>query len=374
MPTDTAMPDTTPLDIEDLGCWIALSLIPGVGGETFRRLLAAIGTPQQIFATPAQRLRDVVDSSIAAKIAEGVESSARLDVALAWVQHPGNRLLTLADPEYPQALLEIADPPPMLYCKGDLKFLQRPAIAVVGSRNATPQGLKTTEAFAQALSEAGWCVVSGLALGVDGAAHRGALHARATANYGGTVAVVGTGLDVVYPARHRELAHEVVQHGVMVSEFALGTASLPANFPRRNRIISGLSRGVLVVEANLQSGSLITARLAAEQGRDVFAIPGSIHSPLSKGCHLLIKQGAKLVDSIHDILEELGSVPIVDSSASANEENDSPLLAHMGYDTVTMDTLIQRSSLTSEQVSTMLLSLELEGKVASLPGGLYQRL
>ncbi len=366
--------DTEPLDIEDLRCWIALSLISGVGGETFRRLLAAFGTPAEIFATPAQRLREVVDSNIAAKIANGVEPSAALETAMAWLQQPGNRLLTLADTEYPRALLEIADPPPMLYCKGDLAFLNRPSIAVVGSRNATPQGLKTTEAFSQALGEAGWCVVSGLALGVDGAAHRGALNAKASLHYGGTVAVVGTGLDIVYPARHRELAHEVVQHGTMVSEFPLGTASMASNFPRRNRIISGLARGVLVVEANLQSGSLITARLAAEQGREVFAIPGSIHSPLSRGCHLLIKQGAKLVDSINDILEELGDAPIIQSSTSENDVGDTPLLSHMGYDAVAMDTLIQRSGLTSEQVSAMLLSLELDGQVASLPGGLYQRL
>lgn len=371
MSADTELPE-----MEELGCWIALSLIPGLGGETFRRLLAALGTPPQIFATPAQRLREVVDDKMAAKIAEGVTASAQLDAGMAWLAQPGNRLLTLADHDYPQALLEIADPPPMLYCKGDVRYLNRPAIAVVGSRNATPQGLKTTEAFAQALAEAGWCVVSGLALGVDGAAHRGALQGRAAAHYGGTVAVVGTGLDVVYPARHRELAHQVVEHGVMISEFAIGTASLPANFPRRNRIISGLSRGVLVVEANLQSGSLITARLAAEQGRDVFAIPGSIHSPLSKGCHLLIKQGAKLVDSIHDILEELESAPtsllVEDDDGAA--EPPHPLLEQMGFDAVAAETLIQRSGLTSEEVSAMLLTLELEGKIAGLPGGRYQRL
>jgi DNA processing protein len=370
MPADTQL-----LDTEDLRCWVALSLIHGVGGETFRRLLAAFGAPQQIFAMPTQRLREVVDSNIAAKIGAGVESSPVLEATLSWLQQPGNTLLTLADAAYPQALLEIADPPPMLYCKGDLSFLNRPAIAVVGSRNATPQGLKTTEAFSQAFCEAGWCVVSGLALGVDGAAHRGALQAKVAPGYGGTIAVVGTGLDIVYPARHRELAHEVVQHGVMISEFPLGTASIASNFPRRNRIISGLARGVLVVEANLHSGSLITARLAAEQGRDVFAIPGSIHSPLSKGCHLLIKQGAKLVDSIHDVLEELGSAPTSDLSATADDMNEhSPLLELLGYDAVATETLIQRSGLTSEQVSTMLLSLELEGKVASLPGGRYQRI
>lgn len=368
------MPADIQPDIEDLRCWIALSLISGVGSETFRRLLATFGTPAQIFAAPAPHLREVVDSKIAARIAEGIEPSTSLDATLTWLKQPGNRLLTLADAEYPQALLEIADPPPILYCKGNINFLNRPSIAVVGSRNATPQGLKTTEAFSQALSETGWCVVSGLALGIDGAAHRGALGAKASLNYGGTVAVVGTGLDIVYPARHRDLAHEVVARGTMISEFPLGMASIASNFPRRNRIISGLSKGVLVVEANLQSGSLITARLAAEQGRDVFAIPGSIHSPLSRGCHLLIKQGAKLVDSINDILEELGDAPMIESSDSDDNVGDIPLLSHMGYDALTMDTLIQRSGLTSEQVSAMLLSLELEGQVASLPGGLYQRL
>lgn len=351
--------------------WITLSLIPGLGGETYRRLLTAFGLPAQILQTSASRLREVVDVNVAARIADGESPYAeKLEMALAWLQQPGNGLLTLADKDYPPALLEIADPPPLLYVKGDAARLRQPCMAIVGSRNATPQGLATAESFAQALSESGWCVASGMALGIDGAAHRGALKGRA-----GTIAVVGTGLDVVYPARHRDLAHEIVDQGVMVSEFALGTASIASNFPRRNRIISGLARGVLVVEANLQSGSLITARLAAEQGREVFAIPGSIHAPQSKGCHLLIKQGAKLVDSIHDILEELGSAPTSDLSATADVSSEgSLLLEHLGYDVVTVEALIQRSGLTSEQVSAMLLSLELEGKVAGLPGGRYQRI
>ena len=249
-------------------------------------------------------MREVVEGGIASAIAQGVEED-KLVSALAWLAEPDNRLLTLADNEYPKTLLEISDPPPLLYVKGDISRLNQPCIAVVGSQNATPQGLNTAEAFSHALADAGWCVVSGMALGIDGAAHRGALVGSAS-----TIAVVGTGLDIVYPARHRELAHEIAQKGAMISEFPLGTAPISSNFPRRNRIISGLTRGVLVVEANRHSGSLITARLAGEQGREVFAIPGSIHSPLSKGCHLLIKQGAKLVDSIHDILEELGNAPI----------------------------------------------------------------
>lgn len=348
--------------------WIGLSLIPGLGAETYRRLLVAFGNPQQIYATSAGDLRQVVDVKIASLIADGPDETA-LDPSLQWLSQPGNALVTLADESYPKSLLEIPDPPPLLYVKGRIDLLNQSTIAVVGSRNATPQGLKTAEAFSHALSDAGWCVSSGLALGIDGAAHRGALYGK-----GSTIAVVGTGLDIVYPARHRDLAHEICEKGVIVSEFALGEPSKASNFPRRNRIISGLSRGVLVVEANLESGSLITARLAAEQGRDVFAIPGSIHSPLSKGCHRLIKQGAKLVDSIHDILEELGDAPISDITADTPGTPDHPLLQQMGYDAVSLETLIQLSGLTSNQVSAMLLTLELDGKIASLPGGRYQRI
>lgn len=352
---------------DDARHWISLSLINGLGGETFRRLLAAFGTPQQIYATPVSSLRQVVDAAIAGLIADGPDEEP-LAPSLEWLRQPGNQLITLADTSYPPGLLEIADPPPLLYVKGDVARLSQPIIGIVGSRNATPQGLKNAEAFAQALSEAGWCVASGLALGIDGAAHRGALLGK-----GSTIAVVGTGLDIVYPARHRDLAYEIVEKGTMVSEFPLGEPSRAGNFPRRNRIISGLSHGVLVVEANLESGSLITARLAAEQGRDVFAIPGSIHSPLSKGCHRLIKQGAKLVDSIQDILEELGGAPIV-SALPASSAAEDPLLEKMGFDVMAVDTLVQSSGLTSNQVSAMLLTLELEGRIASLPGGRYQRI
>ena len=355
------------LDAEEARNWIALSLISGVGGETYRRLLSAFGNPEQIYATPICQLQEVVDSKIASAIAEGVDET-KLAPSIAWLAQPNNRLLTLADNDYPQTLLEISDPPPLLYLKGDVTRLSQPCIAVVGSRNASPQGLNMAEAFSLALAEAGWCVVSGMALGIDGAAHKGGLKGKAS-----SIAVVGTGLDIIYPSRHRDLAHEIVKKGAMISEFPLATPSISGNFPRRNRIISGLAKGVLVVEANLQSGSLITARLAGDQGREVFAIPGSIHSPLSKGCHLLIKQGAKLVDSIHDIVEELSIVPI-SQSADSNQEPDSPLLTAMGYDAVATETLIQRCGLTSEAVSAMLLTLELEGRIASLPGGRYQRL
>lgn len=352
---------------DDARYWIGLSLINGLGGETFRRLLSSFGTPQQIYATPTSTLKQVVSPEIASQIANGPDEE-RLAPALEWLTQDNNRLITLADTSYPAGLLEIPDPPPILYVKGHVERLNTPTIGIVGSRNATPQGLKNAEAFAEALSEAGWCIASGLALGIDGAAHRGALRGK-----GSTIAVVGTGLDIVYPARHRELAHQIVEAGVIVSEFPLGEPSRAGNFPRRNRIISGLSKGILVVEANLESGSLITARLAAEQGREVFAIPGSIHSPLSKGCHRLIKQGAKLVDSIQDILEELGNAPISSQPAALNTV-EYLLLEKMGFDVIAPDTLIELSGLTSNQVSAMLLTLELEGKVASLPGGRYQRI
>lgn len=352
---------------EEAALWVGLGLIEGLGGQGFRALLSRFGLPQQIFATPHTELSSVVPAAVARRIAAGPDSEATTS-ALAWFQIPGNHLLTLADPGYPQSLLEIPDPPPMLYCKGRLELLNTPTIAIVGSRNATPQGEKTAEAFAHSLSDSGYCIISGMALGIDGAAHRGALQGRSS-----TIAVVGTGLDIVYPARHRQLAHEIAERGVMVSEFPLGTPSMAQNFPRRNRIISGISRGCLVVEANLQSGSLITARLAAEQGREVFAIPGSIHSPVSKGCHQLIKQGAKLVDSIHDIIEEVGEASPPCMAPTPDEMPNDQLLIAMGFDPIGTDALIARSGLTSEALSAMLLVLELEGKVASLPGGRYQR-
>jgi DNA processing protein len=354
---------------EEATLWIGLSLIDGLGAQSYRGLLSHFGTPENIYATPRSELRQVVSEVVAQRISEGPNAES-IAPALAWLDHPGNRLVTLADAHYPRALLEISDPPPLLYCKGRIELLNASSIAVVGSRNSTPQGEKTAEAFSQALSESGYCIVSGMALGIDGAAHRGALQGR-----GSTIAAVGTGLDIVYPAKHRQLAHEIAEKGLIVSEFPLGTPSMAQNFPRRNRIISGLARGCLVVEANLQSGSLITARLAAEQGREVFAIPGSIHSPVAKGCHQLIKQGAKLVDSIHDILEELGGGPPLPKTAKDTAAHtDNPLLEKMGYDPITIDGLIERSGLTSESLSSMLLMLELEGKVATLPGGRYQRL
>jgi DNA processing protein len=350
--------------------WVALSLIPGVGGETFRRLLTTFGTPDRIFAAGTPALSTVVSHNIASAIAAGV-NDLQLDPFAHWLEEPNNHVVTLADAEYPKALLEIADPPPLLYVKGALGLLMKPSLAIVGSRNASTQGKKDAERFAQALSDAGLCVVSGLALGIDAAAHRGGL-----AGLGSSIAVVGTGLDIVYPAANRALAHQLAESGALVSEFPLGVPSKAHNFPRRNRIISGLAQGVLIVEAAIRSGSLITARLAGEQGREVFAIPGSIHSPLAKGCHQLIKQGAKLVESAEDVLEELGwrSKPAVvaDASQASDERPHGVLLAQLGFEPCTVDTLVERTGLTAEKLSSILLELELAGLVASLPGGLYQ--
>ena len=363
-------PAPTPATADpDAALWVALSQIHGLGGQRLCQLLRSLGDPSAIYAASFKELSAIVDAEVARCIAEGPDEDA-LAPTLAWLQQPGNHLLTLADSRYPQALLQIADPPPLLYAKGDPALLARPGIAIVGSRNASAQGAKNAMEFAEALSQHGLCIISGMALGIDGAAHQGALKGA-----GGTIAVVGTGLDIVYPARHRQLAHEIAEHGLIISEFALGTASRAQNFPRRNRIISGLALGCLVVEANVRSGSLITARLAAEQGREVFAIPGSIHSPLSKGCHLLIKQGAKLVDDMQDIVDELGLTKVRPASRKIRVEEDvNPLLQCMGYDPVSMESLLERSGLTSDRLSAMLLVLELENKIASLPGGRYQRI
>jgi DNA processing protein len=351
----------------ELASWLALNQIPGLGNEGLRCLLQAFGTPAQVFATPAHTLQQVVKPAIAATITQGWDE-ATLAPITNWLADPHNHIVTLADPDYPQALLNISDPPLLLYVKGRLELLNHPALAVVGSRNATPQGLSNAEAFAQAASAAGLCIISGMAHGIDAAAHRGGLR-----EHGSSIGIVGTGLDKVYPATNRQLAHQLAQGGALVSEFSLGTPPLAANFPRRNRLISGLSLGCLVVEASLQSGSLITARMALEQGRDVFAIPGSIHAPQTKGCHHLIKQGAKLVECAQDILEELGRFSASTTpQPSAVEEH--PLLTHLGFDPVDMDSLSQRSGLTIGALSAILLQLELNGDITTLPGGLYQRI
>ncbi len=350
-----------------LASWIALNQIPGLGNEGLRRLLNAFGEPDRIFATPVHTLEQAVQPAVAEIIAKGWDEAALAPTAR-WLDDPQNNIVTLADADYPQALLNIPAPPFLLYVKGRRTLLNQPSLAIVGSRNATTQGLRNAEAFAQAASAAGLCIVSGMAHGIDAAAHRGGLLGQ-----GSSIGVVGTGLDRIYPAANRELAHQLAQEGALISEFPLGTPPLAANFPRRNRIISGLSLGCLVVEASLQSGSLITARMALEQGREVFAIPGSIHAPQAKGCHHLIKQGAKLVEHAHDILEELGHFSSAPALQAARSE-DHPLLSQLGFDPIDIDSLIQRSGLTIEELSAILLQLELDGLVATLPGGLYQRI
>jgi DNA processing protein len=354
---------------QELALWVALCNIHGLGNQGVCQLLKAFGEPKSVFDASYSQLRQIVADKIAESISAGPDISSS-EATLNWLESAQNHLITLADIDYPKALLEIPDPPPLIYAKGQKKWLNTPGIAIVGSRNASPQGEKNAEDFSQALANHGYTIISGMALGIDGAAHRGALKAT-----GATIAVVGTGLDIVYPSRHRELAHQIVEQGLILSEFPLGTPSRAQNFPRRNRIISGLAMGCLVVEANIQSGSLITARLAAEQGREVFAIPGSIHSPVSKGCHQLIKQGAKLVDNIQDIVDELGAITRVNISTEFQIPLEAnPLLDSMGFEPVTMEVLLGRSGLTSDNLSAMLLMLELESKVASLPGGRYQRL
>lgn len=360
--------------------WISLGNIRGIGPQTFCQLLNIFGSPSHIYAASLKQLKEVVSDQIACEINQGVNHDALAD-SLHWLSLANNHLVTLADAEYPQSLLEIADPPPFLYAKGNLALFNQPSIAIVGSRNASVQGEKNAEAFAHDLCGYGLCIVSGLALGIDGAAHRGALKAG-----GATIAVVGTGLDIVYPAKHRDLAHQIVERGLVVSEFALGTPSKPQNFPKRNRIISGLSLGCLVVEANLQSGSQITARMAAEQGREIFAIPGSIHSPMSKGCHQLIKQGAKLVDCLQDIVEELKlnartghltkEADTIDSTANPDHqiEDDNSILKMMGFEPMALEQIVTISGLTVGEVSSMLMLLELEGKLTRLAGGQYQKL
>ena len=285
-----------------LKAWLTLSLVRSLDGESARLLLREFGSPDAVISASISSLNTFVKSDVAAEIGAGIAEDS-IASTLAWLEEDNNHIFTLADEEYPRLLLNIPDPPLLLYVKGRPDLLNHASLAVVGSRNPTPMGIDNAEAFAKALSDAGLCIISGMAHGIDAAAHRGALRGQ-----GSSIAIVGTGLDKVYPSENRELAHMLAQSGALVSEFPLGTPPLAANFPRRNRLISGISSGCLVVEASLQNGSLITARLALEQGRDVFAIPGSIHSPQSKGCHALIKQGAKLVETAKDILEELGNV------------------------------------------------------------------
>ncbi|WP_341646672.1 DNA-processing protein DprA [Thauera sp. SDU_THAU2] len=367
---------------DDLIDWLRLAATPGLGADRQRSLLAAFGLPRHIFAAGRSAITGVV-GSVAADALLAEPRQDWIERARAWAAEDGSHILTLADEAYPRALLDIADPPVLLYVKGDPALLQRPALAIVGARSATPQGDTNAEAFARHLAAQGFTIVSGLAAGIDAAAHRGALAAGAAG--AGTVAVVGTGIDRIYPARNAALAREIAACGAIVSEFPLGTPPLQHNFPRRNRVIAGLAQGVLVVEAALNSGSLITARLAAETGREVFAIPGSIHSPLSRGCHRLIRDGAKLVETAEDVVEELRGrlgthLPAPAAKRSATPQADLTLdgnaarvMEAIGHDPVDLDTLAQRCSLTVDALYAILLPLELDGRVASLPGGRIQR-
>ncbi len=358
----------------DVELWISLSQTIGLGNAGVCQLLAQFGSPEAIYSANSHQLREVVDELTAQKILNGVNIEA-IQPTLDWLKKDHTHVITLADKAYPQALLEISNPPVLLYAIGHTQWLNHPSIAMVGSRSSTPQGEKNAQDFAESLCNHGLCVVSGMALGIDAAAHRGAIKAN-----GATIAVVGTGLDIVYPAKHRDLAHKIAESGLILSEFPLGTPSKAQNFPRRNRIISGLSLGCLVVEANLNSGSLITARLAIEQGREVFAIPGSIHSPVAKGCHALIKQGAKLVENTADILEELKNlVPNIGplgllGDVGHNSLEPNTVLDYMGFDPIDFETVLIVSGLTTEKLSAMLMVMELEGKVATLSGGKYQRI
>lgn len=353
---------------ESLAAWLRLTLIPGIGGESQRKLLAAFGLPEAVFAAGRLAARSVIGDR--ADLLFDFDPFLAVHRSIEWASQPGQYILTLADEAYPQALLEIADPPNLLYVRGNPALLQKRGLAMVGSRNATPQGAQTAENFARALAGKGLCIVSGLALGIDAAAHRGALAAG-----GETIAVIGTGADRIYPARNKELALSIVEHGAVISEFPLGTPAIAANFPRRNRIISGLARGVLVVEAAPESGSLITARLAGEQGREVFAIPGSIHSPVARGCHKLIKQGAKLVETANDVLEELGHFPPQPApEESAKADGAHPVLAALGHDPCSLDDLVECTGQSADQLLPELLILELSGQIAPLPGNRYQRL
>lgn len=369
----TALPEA------ELAAWVRLLATEGVGSGTARNLLAAFGLPQAIFSATSARLEKVAPERVVRRLLSPPTDAVlrQIDKTCEWAAKDGNYILTLADADYPAALLEVPDPPVMLYVKGRVSLLSQPAIAIVGSRNATRQGCRDAKSFAEALGQAGWTIVSGMALGIDAAAHVGGLASPAS-----TIAVIGTGADIIYPSRNEALARRIAAEGCMVSEYPLGVAALAANFPRRNRIISGLSRGVLVIEAAARSGSLITAHVAAEQGREVFAVPGSIHSPLSRGCHRLIREGAKLVETAQDVLEELPCpAPAFDGKSQAEEMAEvavdgekSRILAALGFSPADPDSLSEQLGMDVAGLSGLLLEMELDGLVERLPGGQYSRL
>jgi DNA processing protein len=366
-------------DSDDLDAWVQLIQWPNLGRDSLRKLLAAFGSVRAVVqASPASR-QAVVGSRTALSPVPHADHADHLRKAIAWLQAGARRrLMTIDDADFPGLLLQTVDPPLWMFLEGDASLLQQQSVALVGSRHATPQGLQNAQAFARDLARQGWVIVSGLAAGIDTAAHEGALAAE-----GGTIAVVGTGLDQVYPRANQNLALRIAHHGLMVSEFPLGTPPLRNNFPLRNRIIATLTRGTLVVEAAPQSGSLITARQAVEAGREVFAVPGSIHSPQSRGCHVLLKQGAKLVETAQDVIEELGAIAgrdLTGSATASTAEPDQPAEPHdvvlraLGHDPATLDALMARCGWPAHELSARLLELEMTGLVARLPGGLYQRL
>jgi DNA processing protein len=423
---------TLPATDIELAAWLRLAVAPGLKPAALRLLLGAFGLPEVIFDQTPEALAEIAGEAAAraALAPTGPEFDAQLEAVIAWREQPGNQVVTLDDPAYPPALLTMPDPPPLLYIKGRLNLLHTRAVALVGSRSATPQGVEDAERFARELSVAGVTVVSGLALGIDGAAHRGAL-----GGIGGTVAVIGTGADLVYPAAHHALARQIAVQGAILSEWPLGTPARAANFPQRNRLIAGLVSGVVIVEAAMRSGSLITARLANEMGRDIFALPGSIHAPLSRGCHRIIKQGAKLVETPDEVLEELGfarraapraasgsahaalwggvssrSTPAAGGMAADRRESaatraaeassaDSAttdaavratapvatpprppvdpeaqrLLDALGHSPTTLEILATRTEMEDAALQATLLQLELAGQVSALPGGRFMR-
>jgi DNA processing protein len=356
---------------DDLADWLRLEQASGVGCLTARLLLDKFGSPRAIFDAGASALGAHVSAARAQALSTPPPPAfdTLLETTLAWLAEPDHHCVTLHDPAYPRALANIPDPPPLLYVRGNPALLARPALAIVGSRNATVQGKANATAFAQALSLAGVTIVSGLALGIDAAAHQGALGGP-----GSTIAVVGTGADRIYPARNRELAHAIAAHGCIVSEYPLGTPAIAANFPRRNRIISGLSAGVLVVEAAAESGSLITAHVANDQGREVFALPGSIHSTLAKGCHKLIREGARLVETVDELIEAMQMSPLARGGAMpVAGTQEGGLLGQMGHGPIGVDALAASTRDSVASLNSQLLLLELAGLVERLPGGLIQR-
>lgn len=375
------------MELDDqLRAWLTLLRAPGIGPATLRAMIQRAGSAANACAT-ARRLRG--ETGLTADALAWIETpdAARLDADLAWLAQPDHHLLRFNEADFPSQLAEIAQPPASLFVAGNPALLLGPQIAIVGARSASSQGAANAREFARALARSGLTITSGLADGIDGAAHSGALEAG-----GSTIAVVGTGADLVYPRKHRELSERVAQHGALVSEYPLGTSARPEHFPQRNRLIAGLSLGTLVIEASLQSGSLITARLAGEMGREVFALPGSIHNPLARGCHRLIRDGARLTETAQEVIEalvpgaqalgaelrsRLDSAPGVGSAERPAREEDpdyANLLAALGEAPLGLDQLVGLTGLKPAALSSMLLLLELEGAVAPAVNGRWQRL